>query len=359
VKVTIRIAPKMRVVFPYTTPMYTNIGPMVIGSVWFFCAISMLFSQSCASTSARHQWIGAGIDAQTQHSKGDYDAAGERYGALLIDAPDEVHRRWIAFKLAELAKDQGDKDLAKSRAKAIHSENIEDEYGAKALFLWAQIDDKDALFWEVISTYPESYAAEKSIKHLMKTSQSPDAKRAFITGLHSARKKNPDSSLVDNLYLYEARGEYELGEANEAMALYRDLFHWDEEGSLADDALWEMAAIYRDAQQWEDAIAVYALFVDRIESSWFVGAYTPHLVDDSIFESGRISLLFLSDYKQAIQYFERYLEHFPEGILADDAMYLVSEAYRLLENPKAQRETVDLFKTTFPDSRYLRRFDND
>ncbi len=349
-KKVIKIAPKKSVCIK-TDHTYINLRRLVIGTLWFFC---VFFAQSCASTTDYHLWIGDGIDAQNMHDRGEYDEAEAIYQRLLSSSPpNKEKRRWIQYKVAELAKDRGDAGLAKTKASAVHAEKVIDEYGAKSLFMIADLDQDDSAYWDVISTYPYTYEAEKALKYLEAKSLTNSQKLDFAARLRR-QIDSKDSSLVDNLLLSEARTYISLSRPNKALPILRELFYWDERASLSDDALWVMADLYRSAQQWKDALDVYAIFRSRIDSSWFVGSYTPHLVDDSIFESGRIALLFLGDYTLAASYFDDYLILFPDAILADDALWFLAESYRLSGDETKKDETLTRLNESFPDSRYLK-----
>ncbi len=349
-KEVVKIKPKLS--YCSLIPLvYTNIGRMVIGTAWFF---GVLFAQSCATNTPKHAWISDGIKAQALQDRGEYEKARTIYTRLLSSPVDLEHSRWISYKLAQTDLKQGNEEKARVRATKIHNEKIIDEYGAKSLFLIAQIEKDDEIFWEVVSTYPESYAAEKSLKQLERLAETHSQRVDFAKrARHQIETK--ESSLEDNLLLSEARSYIANSQPNLALPILRELFHRDETESLADEALWEIAGIYRAAQQWQDALDVYAIFRGRIEHSFFVGTYTPDLVNDSIFESGMISLVFLGNYVLSISYFEDYLTLFPDSLLADDALWFLAESHRLSGNVEKRKDTLDRLAERFPDSRFRRR----
>ena len=68
-----------------------------------------------------------------------------------------------------------------------------------------------------------------------------------------------------------------------------------------------------------------------------------------------MNLTHLSDYPTAIRQFEKYLEDFGDSARADDALWHIAQAYRLMGEPQKQKATLERLEHTFPESRYTRR----
>ena len=74
-----------------------------------------------------------------------------------------------------------------------------------------------------------------------------------------------------------------------------------------------------------------------------------------MFDIGVVQLLYLSNYAEATRWFRRYLDDYPDGVLADDAAWHLVELERLRGDDAAYRGALQAFIDDYPESRYVRR----
>lgn len=334
--------------------MYNNTQQIVIETLRIFGVFLVLsLLDGCSSINTQHQWIGKVQLAESLQEKGQLNAASDEYERLAKNAPDPKLQRWVDFNRANLKYLQQGFDAAYDDFQRIHNAKIRDEYGAKSLYQIAVHTKNEQKYWDLLRLYPESYAAEKSLKYLTKKTESTNAWEPYLKKVGKLLDGEFDD-FSDNLLLAQGRAFIKTNQPNRALDSFKTLVQHNNTSSLADNALWEIASLYQVNQQWEDAIQSYDLFEARIEDSYFMGTYTPHLVDDAIFEAGKISLLLLNDFEKSIHYFSKYLYYFPETILADDAMWYLSESYRLKGDFKNQKSTYKRLHKNHPESRFNR-----
>lgn len=326
-------------------------------------ALSLLFYglSGCATTKPRHQWTESALNAETAHAEGRLDEAESAYQRLLPDAPNADKRRWLQVNLGLLALERGDEELARTRWTEVHSEDRQDLHGANALYEVAKLADEADFVdvrLDVIRRYPGQIAAEFALQDIVNRLRAAEQHTELEQLLVELLDDVAGSELGDNVWFEIAQVRNNgLGAPNEALEAYRELFARYEKGPLADDALWEMSEIYRAHQQWEPAIQLMTKLANEVEASWFVGSYDSDWVDDAIYDIGWVYLVFLGDYDNAVRWFDRYLDQFPDGLLNDDAAWHIVEARRLNGDEAGYQRAMQDFAENFPESRYVRQID--
>lgn len=315
----------------------------------------------CATTKPRHEWTDQALAAENAQYDGRLDDAEAAYRELLAAPPSDDRRRWLQFNLGMIALLREEPEVAKQRFATVYAEEIRDLHGANALYEVAKLahDDQPAateLRLDVVRRYPDEVAADFALQDIVRIQIATENFRELEALLLNLVEETAGTAVGDNVWfeLAQLRDE-KLHDPNGALDAYRQLFARFEKGPLADDALWEMAQIYSRHQMWEPALALLQKLAEEVEASWFVGSYESDWVDDAIYEAGWINLVFRADYSTAAKWFKRYIDKFPEGLLADDAAWNLVESARLTGDEDQYRDALRSFVENYPESRYVRR----
>ena len=326
------------------------------------CLVAILTS-ACSSKRPVHRWNDRVIEVGALTDRGALAEAETKYLRLLDTAPGEEERRYVLVELARISEDQDEFREALERYARVRREDIDDEYGAEALYRSALIyeehfdDGQKARDWKrrAILRYPRSVSAEFAVRELADHYSERGNLAQMQKDFRTLYKRVQGDPIGDNI-MFELGRALERTETHddEALEAYREVVRLYNDDSLADDALWQMARIYRRHQNWRPALKALTLCADKMEVSWFIGDYNSPWANDARFQLGIINLLFLDNYDRAIQHFEQYIDDFPASVYTDDAAWHIVEARRLAGNRGAYRDALRSFIEDFPESRHVR-----
>jgi tetratricopeptide (TPR) repeat protein len=317
----------------------------------------------CSSTRPSSLWDDRFVDAQGYQDRGAYEEAELRYELLEERAPDARRRRQVRLQEALLAEERGRHERAFEAYEELWRAPPRDAFGAEAMVRWARLwrshKNEPARAREAMRRlalrYPDTVHAEHALEYLEDDYLSRGELDALLEALESLHAEAPDSALADNILFMRARLlDTERGDESGALATYRRLYLDDPEGTMADDALWEMAQIYRRHRQWTPIVHLYRMLSADIERSWYVGVYHSEWADEARMELGRIHLLYLDDYEEAIAHFERFERDFPDSFHRDEVAFYIMEAHRLMGDEAGYRREREAFVRDYPESRYMR-----
>ncbi|MEZ4461329.1 MAG: tetratricopeptide repeat protein [bacterium] len=320
-----------------------------------------LLLTSCSLTRPVELWTNDALEVRAVEDRGALDEAQSRYAELLKSPPNDDKRRWVEFRQAEILRAQARTDEAEERYKRLWSEPFIDEWGAKAMLHDARMQEQlgrphDALSLrlQTILRYPNEVSAENALRDIY--DQFEPTPRTLNDLLENLAPQLSDSYLAGNvLYLQAQNLDQNLGDIDAAAAIYRRIYVEFPEDALADDALWEMTNIYRRVQAWPAAVQNLKVIANNTESSWFIGSYDSQWVDDAIFDLGVIHLLFLSDYDNAVAWFERFATTYDDSLRAPEALYYAAEARRLQHQDDRHFAILRRIVKSYPESKWARR----
>lgn len=325
------------------------------------------FVAGCSSNKPVHRWNDRVLEAGSIADRGDVTEAQSRYERLLESAPGTEERRYVLVELGRMAEEQGDWREALDYYERLWSRDVDDEYGARALYRTSVIQQEHLgepararkSKRRAIVQYPRSVSAEFAVRDLADYYSGRGALDEMARDFRQIYDQVAGKPIGDNIMFELGRALEASGQRDDdALAAYREVVRAYDDDSLADDALWQMAKIYRRHQMWRPAIAALELAADKMEVSWFVGDYNSPWANDARFQLGIINLLFLDKYDRAIEHFEQYLRDFPHSLYADDAAWHIVEAQRLAERGDRYRKALRDFLDDFPESRHVRTAKN-
>ncbi len=328
-------------------------------------------------------WEQQALDARNLHDEGNLREARERYETLLERAESPDDRRYIRLQLARLSADREEWDEALEGYEEIWSEEIEDRYGARAMFEASRVIErtsqgkdarptetsqgKDAppkglpaaerLRWRLVARYPESTWAERSVEsiaaHYAEGEEWASLQREFDR-LHD---ELAPTSIADDI-LFEAaivlgnrRGDRET-----ALAYLRRLLDEHPDALLADDAEWEAARLCIDTQDWSCALPLLRRLSERTRGSVAapkLGVLHPPYASKALYRLGYLHLTHLDDYAAAAEQFRRFLDEFPDHPKADDSAWHLAHAHRLAGEREAYRRALRRLIDDYPKSRHV------
>ena len=284
------------------------------------------------------------------------------FGAIADDPRYADKDRLMArYRLGELALTKGDLPAATTHfahvAASSHPERASlGAYRLARLQLDEQADyegGRQALV-EVARTRPDTLGAVQAIKALART-RPDDREHAqwvveALAGLAAA-----GGAIAPAATWWKAQLEaQQLEDTFAAERTLRGLVDRHPAHPRVGAALWTLGALLSARGDWAQAAGVYdELSQVEPERGWFIGSNRERRVDDAILMSGRIHLYRLNDAPQAILRFERMLDEFPEGILADDAAYEIARAHAAVGEIDSARAALETLIETYSHSRYV------
>lgn len=332
-------------------------GRAVVGLlVWLVSA------NGCAAKEHEVQWESDILEARRIHDRGEYSTAETRYRELLESADSTEERRYVRLQLARLAADRGETEEAIERYREIWRKAIDDSAGARSMYEASRLvieklgrpGDGRSMKRRLIRRFPDSSWAERSIEDLVAYHARREAWEALQSEVDSLYEDVRETSVAD--HLLQTAGEVlwqDGGRADAALGYLHGVFERHPDGEAVDDAEWAAARIYMRYQNWEDALPVLRRLADRVNASWLIGTFNSPHASKARFALGRIHLLFLDDYAEAIDHFEQYLSDFPRNRRADDSAWHIAHAHRLAGETDAYRRALTRLVEDFPESRYV------
>ncbi|TXD37875.1 tetratricopeptide repeat protein [Lujinxingia vulgaris] len=280
--------------------------------------------------------------------------------ALAERAPNREQARDARFELARFALRRGDVALAEERFEALWAEGIEDHITSRALYESARIElehhqrraEAIALLHRAIAQTAPWAGTELALDFLKKIERQAGNQQTLIDDLSRIAAELENARLKAQLHLTIGELHHaDLQDDEGALKAYRRAAKSCEDCSAADEAIWRMAEIYSAYQNFDAATRTLSVVAERTDTSWFVGSYNSHRAADARFELGRIHMLFLEDYEQARDHFERFIDTFPHAMRRDQAEWHLVEITRLTESERAYRRALRRFSDDFPESR--------
>jgi len=338
-------------------PQYRRFVPVVAAVIW----TCMSLGAGCANDS-QQRWENDVLEAQRLHDRGEWATAERRYRTLLDRADDTEDRRHVRLQLARLAADRGDIERALERYRDIWSEPRDDAPGARAMYEAARLtadradrpEEARSMKRRLVERYPNSSWAELSVEDLADHYADRGDWEGLRSEMDALYESVRETAVAD--HVLQTAGEALWRDAHRpgaALPYFRRVIDEHPDGETVDDAEWAAGQIYVRRQDWENALAVLGRLGERVQSSWLVGTFNSPHASEARYELGRIQLLFLDDYDEAIDHFERYLSDFPRNRRADDSLWQIAQAHRLAGRPNACRRTLKRLIEEFPESRHV------
>ena len=341
-------------------PTASTAAGVLLATLW----VALAVPSGCSSTGADTDWERSVLSARSLQDRGAYAEAERRYRELLQGADTREEQRYVRLQLARLAADRGDHERALKRYRGIWSKELDDATGARAMFEAAELTEEELgegaearrMRRRLIGRYPASMWAERSVEVLAEDFARRDAWEAFEQEFRAMYRRARGTPVADDILFttgetFEERG----GDLDKALAYYRKTMRRHPEANFTDDAEWRAARILVDRQNWEPAVRILERLAERVKTSWFVGTYNSPLASKARFRLGMIHLTHLSEYREAIEHFRRYLADFPRNAKADDSAWHIAHAYRLMGDRSEYRKALRRLIEEFPESRYVER----
>ncbi|RDV38998.1 hypothetical protein DV096_00035 [Bradymonadaceae bacterium TMQ3] len=280
--------------------------------------------------------------------------------SLALRAPERDQARDARFELARFALRRGDIALADERFEALWSEGIDDHITSRALYESARIalehhqnrQEAIALLHRAIAQTAPWAGTELALSFLIKIEREAGHQPTLIEDLSRIAAELENDRLKAQLHLSIGELHHaDLQDDEGALKAYREAALSCESCSASDEALWRMAEIYSAHQNFNAATRTLGLVAERTDTSWFVGSYNSHRAADARFELGRIHLIYLEDYDEARDHFERFIDTFPHAMRRDQAEWHLVEIARLSASEAAYHRALRRFASNFPESR--------
>lgn len=217
------------------------------------------------------------------------------------------------------------------------------EVGAIALYRAGRLAKDDALFWRVVTEYPDEPTAADALTELVtahRAEVAPRIQQLLPTLLHTQVADNLMFALAD-------LDAHELNDPHAALALYDRIPREYPDSGLRDDARWLGANLARqlgDAKGCADRLR--GLLATR-EVAWMAGSYFSIWLDDAQLLLGQVLRDDLHDPEGAAAAFRQLPKDYPASTLKDDALYELSKT--------GDAHACAELKRQFPDSKYVER----
>lgn len=164
---------------------------------------------------------------------------------------------------------------------------------------------------------------------------------------------SPDTKstqIVATVALERARAYLDLDQPQAALRIFESVWPALGQSVWWDDIAIVRADAFQQAGNAEQALAVLQLFIERRESSFFIGSYESIFFDEALMMRGKI-LNSMGKIREARKAYLELIAQVPDSRLCDDA------AYQSAILAKGTRKAAELkqFLEDYPESRWVRR----
>jgi outer membrane protein assembly factor BamD (BamD/ComL family) len=352
-------APIITILDTYGTTLFgrrSPVAPVIFAAVVFTATVA----PGCSTARSSPDWDRRAVDASMLQDDGELDRAEESYRRLLETAVDAEDRRWVRLKLAQLAAARGQRDRALERYRTLWSDGPRDATGARALWEAAQLVDdparRDEMEKRLVRTFPETSWSERAAESLVhrrcrRNTCDLEALGVLVESMEEAFLELP---VGDNLVFRAAMAAQTHGGSLElARRWFGRIAEERPDSSMADDAERQLAEMAIDRQDWDTALDYLTRLSDRHERSRNFGILSSPHASWAQFKTGWIRMVYLDDYRGAIESFEVFLKRHPKHPRADDAAWHRTQALRLAGRRDAYRRALKALLDDYPESRYI------
>jgi len=305
-------------------------------------------------------------EAERLERAGRYEAARRRYAAAARTCDKRPTAcATTAMRVAQMHEKLGQRrqaiaayrSVARGVGKGLREGARALQRAGRLLAALGQWDQALRTWWEVVDHYPETLAADDSLRRIVQRYQQRQRQRALLPLLQARYHRLQHQGIGDNLAFAAARileESKDLGEQELAVRLYRRITRQYPEGGLRDNAWMRAAALRRRQGRFTDAILLYKELLRTREDAVTGASYHSEFLDDALLAIGKIWMLDLQKPARAIAAFRRLIEGKPDSVLRDDAQLWIVLAELERGKPAAAERAYARLLERFPESRFRR-----